>query len=37
MMDVLRPNVPWRSRRGADVALIHDERCSLLVIVVRAR
>jgi hypothetical protein len=26
MMDVLRPNVPWRSRRGGDVPLVHDER-----------
>ena len=26
MMDVLRPSVPWRSRRGGDAPLVHDER-----------
>ena len=26
MMDVLRPNVPWRSRAGGEVPLVHDER-----------
>jgi site-specific recombinase XerD len=26
MIDVLRPSVPWRSRRGGDAPLVHDER-----------